>query len=972
MRNVKSVIVLLMMLVSGGFSAQIIVPNYTACPNQTMLVAPVWNNVTNITYFLTVPSQAPVQVGPQFTISGSTGGTAVIYTLVGNGTAASGPVTSTVNFNLSVTIPTPLSFTNNVNFCFGSTGSFTTTIGGTSYSVGGGCSGNQVSSSNIITLPNLTAACAGIYSVSSVIGGCLRTGTTTVNVAPNNQISITTPTAVCNASCVSLDATMTSGVDFNWLDNGNNLITGNIAASPNGTGLLYSKCGVTPAESGVYTATANILYNGIKCPRTATTSLMVVPTSPVLASASPANVVCQGTPINLNASTTASASGYSWNGPQSFFSTQQNPSILLALPNNSGNYSVTAVFQGGSAVCTTSAVVNVGVVPVSQPQLTGPNSVCEGITSGVTYTATTTTANTGITWSGPCVPGSSFGSILTLSQLGTNCSGVYYATAKFQLATSAVTCASTSSIALNVIPVNSITVIPPAPACMPNNVSLQSNAPGATSYIWTGPNNFVNPGANITIYNPNPNYNGQYTITAFFNGGNIVCSNTNVVNVTVSPALTFTLDKHKMVCYDEPVTLVGPMGGTSYKWTSSTGLSATTKDLVLPTAQTTDAGTYTLEVGLGQCFTTDDTELEVLDHVTFSLTPASKTVCKGDTVLLEGAVQGGSHNYAYVWNPPLYMNSPIGNQKSVVPLGTVVYNLMAHDIACPFFTVATTCTINVAASSIPTLELNRDRGCSPLILHYDTRLTPGEAIITYDWGKDLVVQRDNFDYALTEPGEYKLKVYTKNVQTGCSNTLEYPYVLTVDPSPGADFYLEPERPTTADKILFHPTNKYDPITRYTWQFEGGVDLTDTSKVKNTTVIDTSEQIVPQRQYNVAGFYRTLLMMENDWGCVDTVYKVVEVIDDLNIYIPNTFTPNGDGINDVFYVKGMGMQTENYVLQIIDRWGNIVFETKDINQGWDGKVKGSPARDGTYTCFVKVVGANGEGRKEYKSHLNVLK
>ncbi len=202
--------------------------------------------------------------------------------------------------------------------------------------------------------------------------------------------------------------------------------------------------------------------------------------------------------------------------------------------------------------------------------------------------------------------------------------------------------------------------------------------------------------------------------------------------------------------------------------------------------------------------------------------------------------------------------------------------------------------------------------------------------------------------------------------------LEYPFDLIVDPSPGADFYTEPEKPTTADRIVFHPTNTYDPITSYKWQFEGGVNLLDTSTIKVTSVIDSTDYKTPERIYNVAGKYRTLLIMSNDWGCVDTVYKLLDVIDDLNIYIPNTFTPNDDGVNDVFYVKGMGMSPDNYSLQIVDRWGNIVFETRDVNQGWDGKVRGAPARDGTYTCFVKVVGVNGEGRKEITTALTIIK
>ncbi len=947
-----------LLLLAGKSLGQLTVGAFTACPNQTVQVSPTWNNISNITYFLAAPGQAPVQVQPTFTIMQSQVGI-YTYTLTGNGTSNTGPVTNSVNVTLTVFQPAALTFTNAFNFCFGSNASFTTTIGGSNYLVTGGCSGNLNVNSNIININNLTSSCAGIYSVSTVINGCVRSGTTQINVAPNNQLTATSPTAICQFGSVQLTAALGSGTDYQWFDQGNNPLAQ--------SGPVVNLGNMNPSQSGVYTATASIYYNNsIKCPVTTTTSILVVGTNAVSASASPANVICQSTPLSLNA-VAAQASGFSWFGPQSFFSTSQNPLILQALPAQNGNYSVTAIFTGGSAVCTTSAVVNVSVVPVTQPIITSPAQVCQK--ANVTMSVSAGNSALGYNWTGPCLP-SGVGQLVNLDSVQVSCSGVYYATAKFQISTT--TCVATSSIALNVVPVNTITVIPPGPVCMPNNVSLQSSAPGASSYQWTGPNNFTNPGANATVYNPNPSYSGNYTITAYFVGGNIVCSNTNVVQVTVNPVLNFSLTPRQLVCYNTPVTIAGPAGASSYTWTSSTGFTTNNKDVVFTSIQTKDAGTYTLNINYGPCITTGEVVIEVLDHITFSLTPSDKSICLGDTLLLEGAVQGGSQNYAYYWNPPVYMNSPTGNVKQVIPQGSVLYNLIVHDIACPNFTVATTVSITVNEPSIPQLTLDPGRGCAPLSMRYNSQIPSGEAIVTYDFGGQEVIQKDNFDYALTKPGTYNLKVYTKNRLNGCRNTYNYPYAITVYPRSGTDFHLEPERPTSADRVLFMPTTAYSPIVRYNWQFEGGVDLLDTSSVKNFLDNDTSSIKQPERLYNVAGNYRTMLITENDFGCIDTVYKVISIIDDLNIYIPNSFTPNDDGVNDVFYVKGMGINLDNFQLQIINRWGIVVFETRDINVGWDGKFRGAVAKDGTYTCFIKVVGMNGEGRREISTELIIIK
>lgn len=66
-------------------------------------------------------------------------------------------------------------------------------------------------------------------------------------------------------------------------------------------------------------------------------------------------------------------------------------------------------------------------------------------------------------------------------------------------------------------------------------------------------------------------------------------------------------------------------------------------------------------------------------------------------------------------------------------------------------------------------------------------------------------------------------------------------------------------------------------------------------------------------------------------------KYINIRDDYNIFIPNSFTPNDDGINDVFQIKGSGLSEEGFLINIYDRWGKIIYTSKDINSSWDGKV-----------------------------------
>jgi gliding motility-associated-like protein len=116
----------------------------------------------------------------------------------------------------------------------------------------------------------------------------------------------------------------------------------------------------------------------------------------------------------------------------------------------------------------------------------------------------------------------------------------------------------------------------------------------------------------------------------------------------------------------------------------------------------------------------------------------------------------------------------------------------------------------------------------------------------------------------------------------------------------------------------------------------------------------------------------MLIQRTDKGCIDSVVKYIEIREDFNVFIPNTFTPNGDGNNDVFNVKGLGLKVTGFSMELFDRWGHSMFSTKDIAKGWDGTVKGQPAQDGVYIYKILAVGANGEGRKEYVGHVTLMK
>ena len=105
----------------------------------------------------------------------------------------------------------------------------------------------------------------------------------------------------------------------------------------------------------------------------------------------------------------------------------------------------------------------------------------------------------------------------------------------------------------------------------------------------------------------------------------------------------------------------------------------------------------------------------------------------------------------------------------------------------------------------------------------------------------------------------------------------------------------------------------------------------------------------------------MLIVTNDGGCIDTTYGIIRVEPEFTIYVPNAFTPNGDGINDSFFANGLGFV--NYEMWILDRWGKEIFYSKEANQHWDGSYYGGDVycQNDVYEYIINV--------KDYKGKLH---
>jgi gliding motility-associated-like protein len=144
-------------------------------------------------------------------------------------------------------------------------------------------------------------------------------------------------------------------------------------------------------------------------------------------------------------------------------------------------------------------------------------------------------------------------------------------------------------------------------------------------------------------------------------------------------------------------------------------------------------------------------------------------------------------------------------------------------------------------------------------------------------------------------------------------------------------------------------------SQWTWIFENDKNINQESN--------------PSHIFERNDLFPVVLIVKNSWGCSDTVIKLVTVTDDISLYVPNAFTPNNDGKNDVFQPSGLGFS--KFSLNIFDAWGLNVFSSNDINQAWDGTNKGAPCAFESYIWVIELVGSKGQELR-YEGQVSLLR
>lgn len=425
-----------------------------------------------------------------------------------------------------------------------------------------------------------------------------------------------------------------------------------------------------------------------------------------------------------------------------------------------------------------------------------------------------------------------------------------------------------------------------------------------------------------------------------------------VLNV-VGPTGDFTMSPNT-ICKGDPITfnLIDTLDVGSYAWDFGDGTSVDNSspvthvyDFLPPSGQTVAKLTVYGEdnvcpVVVQQTvfihyvkadFTRDDSLLCLGENVAFINTSAPSTGNIYAWDIGDGSTSTSATGFTHLFSSPGIYNTTLIAQNAT--------------LGCK-----DTTSRSITVLALPVVDATGDSVCKFSLAQFGVNNYDSLNGYIYSWSPGVELNNDsiyNPTLTGTNSGTYTVTVLDTN---GCRNT-DDAYLYVVPPLVGF----------TWDTIIVQGDSATLPISNengtvlFTWSPPDGLSCLQCSDPKVRPLEESSYS----------------LFAEDIFGCTSAnYYFTVKIHPETFIDLPTTFTPNGDGVNDIIYVKGWGIK-ELRTFQIYNRWGELVFETSDIEQGWDGYYKGILQNNDIYVYKVRATNwSDKELSKE--GHINLMR
>ncbi|HET6245740.1 MAG: gliding motility-associated C-terminal domain-containing protein [Bacteroidetes bacterium] len=777
----------------------------------------------------------------------------------------------------------------------------------------GASSGNFSSSSGLSIDVNtgeidLTTSSAGTYIVTNTVSltGCpvVSFGVTVVlNSIPT--LTITNPIAVCSPETVDITAALVTD-----------------GSTPGGNYTYWNDLGATDAlispEAISTSGTYYIQTNVSGCTNIETVDV-TINSIPVLNINDPAPL-CE--PLTVDLTDASVTSGSTMGGTLTYW-IDAGATIPLGSPDE---IAVNGVFYIQTSVsgCTNiePVIVTINAKPVLD--ITNPAAVCSPSTVDLTessVTAGSTGAGTLTYWTDSGATNAS------TSPNAVTSSGTYYIQATEN------GCIDLQPVIVTINPNPVLTITDPLSVCSPNSIDLTdpsitvgSTSAGTLTY-WE------DAGTTVSLTAPNAvNLSGTYYIQITESG----CSVTGSVLVSINTNPVLAITNPPVVCSPSTVNLTDPSitfgstgGGTLTYWTDAGATISLTSPNSVPSS-----GIYYIQntnTTTG-CFTIEPVVVSV-QAIPAAPTLGSNTPCEGGNLILSSGLTNGTVNWTSPNGSSIPGNNPQINNVSTFHAGN--YSATLTENGCT--SLPSVLSVNVFSKPLDPIIQSINAQCAGT----NIQLNASDVVNgSFNWtgpnGFTSNVQNPLINNLNSQNiGTYNLTVTVNGCVSNSAQT-----TATIDYA-DALFTATPLTGITPHNVNF--SNQSSFANNYTWHFGTGIS----SNQKDTSY-----------NYTEGGSYEVILIAYSSLAnCPDTFSVTIFVESDSNLEAPNVFTPNADGKNDVFKVKSRGLKS--YSCSIYNRWGKLVFVSDDYNVGWDGKVSGNEAADGTYFVMIKAEGLDGK-------------
>ena len=667
---------------------------------------------------------------------------------------------------------------------------------------------------------------------------------------------------------------------------------------------------VTPPSTQNFIVTVN---DGTGCIDTDTVQVII--NAVFDATITPAGPFCES-----NASVTLNAAdpGGTWSGPGI---TNASTGVFDPAVAGPGTHTIQYLIPGA---CGDTSTINITINPDADATINPSGPYCQDDPA-----VTLTGIQAGGTWSGPGITNAASGTF-DPSTAGNGTHTITY--------TIGGACGDVQTTSITVNDIFDATITPAGPFCTSTApATLAAADPGGT---WSGPG-ITN--AATGIFDPSVAGPGTHTIQYLIAGS---CGDTATTTIQVIQDADATITPAGPYCIlDNAVNLVAADPGGIW---SGTGITSAANGTFDPGVS--GPGNFTITYSIsGVCGDVQTTNISVVNQIAATINAAGPFCENAVPTALTAVNPGGT------WSGPGITNSSTGMfDPSVAGPGTHTITYITSG------NCSDTSTINIVVNPLPVIDFTVDNasGCTPLTVTFtDNTNMPGATVLWDFDGGGTSTTTGSVTNTFVNPGCYNISLTVTSAQ-GCSSSLTNNNMVCVFANPVADFAFSPQ-PTTILQPEITFTNLSVGAATYSWNFAG----LGSSTLQHPIFVFPAD---------TAMTYTVCLDVLSANGCPDNICHDVIISEEFLIYVPNAFTPDADGVNDIFYPVITGYEIDNFTLMIFNRWGELIYETELASKGWDGTHKGQKCKEDVYVWKIKAKEQATGDKRAFYGHVTLLR